>query len=263
MRKLKNILLISILLLYLVIISSTISDTRKQVHCNGINIEIKDKSITGFLSAAEVNEIISSRKNVIGMSLKDINLKEIEQILMQFPAIKSAQCYLTEDGKLNVLVTHREPVVRIFNHNQKGYYLDSEGYIFPLSKHFSPDILIANGSIYEPFDIKKTKSIYEVNPDSVSLSRRTLYDLLTLVNYIDQSDLWRAQIEQIYVTPTYEFELIPRVGANIIQFGRLTDYEEKFDNLRTLYLEGFNKSGWNDYLFINLKFKNQIICTKR
>ena len=263
MRGLKNISLVSILLLYLVIISSTISDTRKQVHCNGINIEIKDKSRTGFLTTEEVKDIISSKRNVIGMSLKDINLKNIEQILMQFPAIKSAQCYLTEDGRLNVLVSHREPVVRIINHNQKGYYLDSDGYIFPLSKHFSPNVLIANGSIYEPFDLKKTRNIFEVNPDSVSLSRHTIYDLLKLVNYIDQSDLWRSQIEQIYVTSTYEFELIPRVGANIIQFGRINDFEEKFDNLRTLYLEGFNKSGWNEYLHINLKFKNQIICTKR
>ena len=256
-------MLLSILLLYIVVISSTITDSRKQVYCNGLNIEIRDKSKTGFLTSDEVSEIIGNRIKVLGMALNKINLKKIEQILLQNQAINSAECYITEDGKLNVLVSHREPVVRIINHSNQGYYLDYEGHIFPLSKHFSPNIIVANGNIYEPFNLKRTKSIFEQNPDSVSVSRHILYDLLKLANFIDGDDFWRSQFEQIYVNDKYEFELIPRVGAHIILLGKINDYEEKFDNLKTLYFEAFNKSGWNDYVFINLKFKDQIVCTKR
>jgi cell division protein FtsQ len=32
--------------------------------------------------------------------------------------------------------------------------------------------------------------------------------------------------------------------------------------LMTFYKEGLNKVGWNAYLTINLKYKNQIVCTK-
>lgn len=263
MKKLKNILLLSILMLYLIIVSGTIADSRKQMLCNDLNVIIKEKSKTGFLSSEDIIAIVNSRKQIPGTLLNEIKLKEIEHSLLKSPAIKSAQCYLTGDGKLNINVMYRDPVLRIINHNNQGYYLDIEGNIFPLSKHFSPNVLIANGNIHEPFDIKKTKNIFEISSDGVSQSRRTLYDLLVLMNYISKNEFWRSQIEQIYVNDKYEFELIPRVGAHIILFGRVNNYEEKLNNLKTLYLEGFNKSGWNDYVLINLKFKDQIICIKR
>jgi cell division protein FtsQ len=39
---------------------------------------------------------------------------------------------------------------------------------------------------------------------------------------------------------------------------------EKFEKLHTFYLQGLNTTGsWNKYSVINLKFKNQIVCTKK
>jgi cell division protein FtsQ len=60
-----------------------------------------------------------------------------------------------------------------------------------------------------------------------------------------------------------EFELIPRVGAHIIEFGKAEDIEEKFEKLWILYNEGFYNTGWNQYDKISLKYKNQAVCTKR
>ena len=60
----------------------------------------------------------------------------------------------------------------------------------------------------------------------------------------------------------YEFELIPRVGSQVIELGDADNLEEKFENLKLLYLEGFNKIGWNKYERISLKYKNQVVCTK-
>ncbi|MFW6222798.1 MAG: cell division protein FtsQ, partial [Bacteroidota bacterium] len=59
------------------------------------------------------------------------------------------------------------------------------------------------------------------------------------------------------------FEIIPRVGAHFIHFGSIDQYEWKFKKLKYLYKKGFSKEGWNKYEQINLKYKNQIICTKR
>ncbi|MFO7656225.1 MAG: hypothetical protein R6W78_04095 [Bacteroidales bacterium] len=263
MNKLKNIAFSSILLLYLVVMSGTIADTRKELLCNELNVILKDPVSSGFFSQADITDIINNKRKLLGKPVKDINLKDIEQLLHQYSAVKSAQCYFTEDGKLNICVTHREPVVRVTNRNNKTYYLDKEGYIFYPSKHFAPRVMVANGKISEPFGLQKTKNIFEKNPDSIPNSKQTIYHLLELVNYINSSVFWSSQIEQIYINGQNEFELIPRVGAHIILFGRINDIEEKFINLKTLYLEGFNKSGWNEYVFINLKYKNQIICTKR
>ncbi len=263
MIRLKNIALFSLLMLYLIVMSGTISDTRKNLLCNGMTVTINNSEESGFLTQDDIVNLISSRTNCLGKPVNGIHLRETERILLELPSVKSAECYVTEDGKLHINVTHREPVVRVMNSNNKGYYLDREGNIFHLSKHFSPNVLVANGKIREPFDLNRTRNIYVQKPDHLSRSNRIIYDLMTLVNYINGNDFWRAQFEQIYVNEKYEFEIIPRIGAHIILFGSINDYEEKLDNLKTLYTEGFNKAGWNDHVFINLKFKNQIICSKR
>jgi cell division protein FtsQ len=47
-----------------------------------------------------------------------------------------------------------------------------------------------------------------------------------------------------------------------VVFGSIENYEEKFRNLEAFYKKGLPVSGWNLYKEINLKYKNQIVCTK-
>jgi cell division protein FtsQ len=88
-------------------------------------------------------------------------------------------------------------------------------------------------------------------------------DIIALANYITGDPFWNAQIVQVYVNRKMEFELVPRVGAQIILFGDGNRLEQKFFKLGTLYREGFRQKGWNHYEFINLKYNHQVICTKR
>jgi len=83
-----------------------------------------------------------------------------------------------------------------------------------------------------------------------------------LLNYINKSEFWKAQIEQVYVNSDREFELVPKVGNHTILFGDTTQTEGKFKKLEVFYREGLNTDGWNDYKTINVKFKNQIICKR-
>jgi cell division protein FtsQ len=121
---------------------------------------------------------------------------------------------------------------------------------------------VANGYITEPFRIGQTLNIFEIRHDSLPRAQRTIYDVYTLARFISGDSFWKAQIEQIYVNNQFEIELIPRVGSHIIEIGTAENIEEKFENLKLLYLEGFNKIGWNQYERINLKYKNQVVCTK-
>jgi cell division protein FtsQ len=82
-----------------------------------------------------------------------------------------------------------------------------------------------------------------------------------LSQYIDKNDFLKAQIEQIYLNDEKEFELIPKIGNNTILFGDTEDMKEKFEKLIVFYRKGLNTIGWNKYKFINLKFKNQIVCS--
>ena len=75
--------------------------------------------------------------------------------------------------------------------------------------------------------------------------------------------LYSTQIQQIFVNKEKEFELIPLVGAQIILFGKIDNYKDKFRNLEATYKRGFLYKGWNKYKKINLKYENQVICEKK
>ena len=263
MKYLKNILFWLFILAYFILISGAIAEKRRHLYCKDLVISVMDSLESGFNNQQDIKELILKNENLIGKPVNEINLKSIETRLLKQRSVKSAETFITENGNLHINISHRYPVVRIENKKYTGYCLDSEGNIFPLSSRFNPRIIFANGYITEPFDLNKTKNIHDAETGKLAGSKAVIYDLLKLINYINGDEFWKAQIVQVYVNNKYEFELIPRVGAHVILLGTIENYEEKFGNLKTLYLEGFNKIGWNDYIQINLKFKDQIICTKR
>jgi cell division protein FtsQ len=81
--------------------------------------------------------------------------------------------------------------------------------------------------------------------------------------FLQDNEFWNSQIEQIYVHPGRDIELVPRVGEHRIMLGTLDNFREKLDNLRLFYEHVIPKVGWEKYSIINLKFKNQIVCTKK
>ena len=80
---------------------------------------------------------------------------------------------------------------------------------------------------------------------------------------MQSDDFWNDQIEQIYVNQNNDVELIPRVGEQVIMLGSFENFEEKLANLKLFYDQAVPKVGWDKYSIINLKYKDQIVCTKK
>ena len=89
-----------------------------------------------------------------------------------------------------------------------------------------------------------------------------LTKLYKLAMFISRDKDLKNQIDQVYINDQQEFELIPRYGAQIILLGGIEDLGEKFSKLRLFYTRGLDKIGWNKYNIINIKFKNQVVCSK-
>lgn len=100
-----------------------------------------------------------------------------------------------------------------------------------------------------------------------------LTKLANFVGFIGGDGFWSAQIVQINVTGgggqtsdewrEPQLELIPRAGDHTILLGELDGTErQRLENLRLFYAEGLWHEGWNAYGYINIKYKNQIVCTK-
>jgi cell division protein FtsQ len=253
----------ALILVYLIVVSGFISEKQSEQLINSIDIKILDSDRSHFIDENDIREVLyGSKLPLLGEKSYRISLKHVEEALHQQQIIRTAEAYITERGVLHVDVQQREPFVRIFNRRGQSYYLDREGNIVPVSRSFSPYVLIVNGYIYEPFRPGQVKNIWDVRHDSLSRQQQCIYDIYNLAEFIQGDELWRSQIEQVYVNASGEFELIPRVGSHIIEFGRADNTTEKFYKLKLLYLQGFNKLGWNQYSRINLKYNNQVICTK-
>jgi hypothetical protein len=95
-------------------------------------------------------------------------------------------------------------------------------------------------------------------------------DFINLTNFvklIEGDDFWRAQIVEIVVSQSQNgalfLRLVPRAGNHTIIFGRIEKVERKLDRLLRFYREGLDKEGWDTYRTIDVRFDDQVVCTKR
>jgi len=123
-------------------------------------------------------------------------------------------------------------------------------------------VLVVNGKIREPFQLKANQNVMQWDT-SVYKREPLIRKIYGFAQYVSENDFWNAQITQVYVNGYDDIELIPRIGSQVILLGSLDDYEKKLDKLKLLYEKALPAEGWNKYKMINLKYSNQIICTKR
>jgi cell division protein FtsQ len=257
MKKFKVITSWSILVIYLVLILSFVLEKSEETRIGKIEVLITDSLQNRFLSTKEVLRLIQpDQSKILGTPDKDVNTAEIEKLIYAHPIVKQVNVYKTASGTLHIDISQRQPLIRIINAWNDDYYIDTEGRIMPWSGKFTAFVPVANGDIR--YRLIRGKE-YDVRDSSLGL----LHDLYKMGLFLKQNRFWGSQIEQIYVNNQHDIELIPRVGAHLIIFGNMENAEGKFEKLDAIYRTGFGNVGWNGYETINLKFKNQVICSKR
>jgi cell division protein FtsQ len=263
MKKVKYIIVWSLIGIYLLIALGFVAEKRQHLVCNQIEVHITDSSKNAFISSKEILNLLQRKKiNLIGMNFGEINLSDLEAMLNNYSPIEKAVVYKTLTGKIVIEIHQRTPIIRIIDAYNKSYYIDNKGYIMKLSGNYTARTIIANGNIRSIIPEQGKMSVLDDEKHSNS-KKYPLADLYRLACFIANDNFWNAQVQQIYVNGSGDFELIPRVGAQVILFGNYTDCETKFSNLMSLYKNGLPSVGWNKYETINLKYKGQIVCTKR
>ncbi len=257
--KIKKIILSILLLGFIIFVFTLVAINKNRLTCNSINITILDSNENYFINKNEVLEIIyKTYGNVVGYNFDSINIAEIEKRLNNNSFIKKAEVYKTINGALNVDIMQRNPILRIINKKNGSLYIDNEGVIIPISDNFTSYEIIASGNIN--LFIQSDNLTKQIKIDE-NFADKNIYYLYKIAQYISCDEFLSAQIQQIYVTEDNELELIPRVGKHIIEFGTADNYEQKFRNLIIFYQKAINRLGWDKYSKINLKYKNQIVCT--
>jgi cell division protein FtsQ len=249
------------ILCWFIFIMGFVSKSGDQLLCNRIIIEISDSTDVKFVTSEDVRSMITdSDIDIQGYPLLEINSRRLEAILENNPYIENTEAYTTINGDLFVDVEQRRPILRVMPGGRRGYYIDTNGEFLPLSSSYTPMVLLITGYLSLPQSMMDAGLAPR---DSTDVEYQYIHDVLELARYIDENQFWKDQIVQIYRNRKGEFEIIPRVGAHQILLGTLDNYKEKLRNLKLLYEQGFQKYGWNNYNQINLKYSNQVICTKR
>lgn len=90
--------------------------------------------------------------------------------------------------------------------------------------------------------------------------------LIDLVERVQQSEFWRAEVVQIVVSCNsagrIEVELIPRSGNFRLALGQLDEVEDKLNRAKVVYDRLLSPMGENRYKIINIRYDNQIVCTE-
>ena len=207
------------------------------VELNQIDIEISsDKFLTKniVLQYIEIHDF-----HFDSVALPQFYLNDLEKVLLKHPAVKKAEVYSNQQGVVNVNLQQKKAIVRIKTADA-DYYLDEDGLEMPLSKAYTPRVIVVSGDANQ----QHHASIY------------------AFIQKINKSEFWKSQITQLHFLGD-QVVLIPRVGNQKIHFGMLVNSTEKLDNLYQFYKQAMPVKGWQTYSDISLKYNNQIVCTKK
>jgi cell division protein FtsQ len=253
-KKIGYITLWLVLIAGLFVSVAFINKQEEEKTCTAINVHIEPNEAANFIDREMVLKTIrkdGNEKKIIGIAINNISIPWLENKLRINPMVKTAEVYTDMNGRLNIHIQQRRPILRVLNAFGEGFYLDEDGLKMPLSPDYTAHVTIANGYIFE-----------HGNGRDTALTE-TLRQVFKIATYVDKDTFWNAQIEQIFVTAESEFTLIPSIGDQTIDFGDAADTDDKFKRLMLFYKEAMNRVGWETYSSITVKYKNQIVCKKK
>ena len=231
---LKIFKLLSITALLFLLMSFTVKNEQKNER--RINLIEFDKSMDRFVSKEEIlNRCFLKKDNKDG----SFDIAKIEENIKQIPQINDVSVYLNHDGNIDIKLNERVPIMRIYNSN-KSYYLDENCKVMPISKLFTSRKLIVSGNV-EGF---------------------SSHDLCELYSIIESDEFYKNLTTHISLEKN-NVVLITRIKNFQINIGDLSFLETKFNNLMSFYNKIIKFKGWNYYSEVNLKYNDQIICSKK
>lgn len=242
---------ISGLLLILATITVSLSFTsseRKQLLCQDLSVFIEEEH--HFIAPESVERLVNRKFNKLkGTRLDTLNTEVIEREIEKLAWVKNAEVfkgYSRTDstylhGGLRVHIEQEIPILRVVD-GENGFYVNENGKHMPFSSTHSVNVPVVTG---------QTSGTY-INED-----------LINFVRFINEDKFWKAYIQQIHIRENNEYVLVPRVGDQLIVFGKPEKLELRFRNLEALLKKGFSSESWSKYSVITLKYDNQVVCTLR
>ena len=216
---------------------SSLRNEQKKV--SNIIVQFEDGE-NNFLTHLMVNKLLIQSGDSIQTQAKSvINLYKLENNVTQNPYVEKASVFLTIEGMLKAIIKQRGPVARIIN-EYESYYVDKQGVKIPLSDNFSSRVLLVSGIFND----------------------KNLEEILPLIQTILSDNFLQKEVVGISRSSAGEYQFAVRSGDYKINFGKLTEVDVKIKKLKAFYNKTFEDKTIQNYKTINVKYHNQVVCTK-
>lgn len=230
--------------------------------CPKFEIEVSYNNAPALITQGNLRQQVTHNKiKVKGQEIGQIEVEKIQELFNANPFVKSATIAIGVNGVVKATVIQRNPVVRVVDMKNSQFYIDEDGYLMPLSPEFPARVMNAAGKI-QP--VEKINKDLKNEDDQLQFKKlpAELQKVYIAAMAIRKDAFSNSLIEQLVLNETGEIELFPKIGQQSIILGDTTRITEKLNNLKVFYTDGMKKTGWNTYKTINLKYRNQIVCTK-
>lgn len=210
--------------------------------CTGIEVKIASAGRADSVTINGVKqELAKFPKKIVGTPLPRLNTREIENYLAAFSNFEDVECSLSTTGKLKVDIIPMIPELRVFD-GEMSYYINKDGKRIESKPNFFVDVPVVTGNFTPSF---------------------TPRNLLSVSRFIQRDPILRHLVGMIEVRDADNIILIPRIHGHVINLGDTSNLQEKRQAIVTMYRKVMPYKGWDTYDTISVKFRKQIVATRR
>ena len=193
-----------------------------------------------FVDQETVNKLlIENKKDAQSISKDNLDLNKLEKALNTQEMIEKSDVFVSIDGVLKAVVKQKTPVARVFD-GEQSFYIDYKGNTMPLSTNFTARVPIVSGKI----------------------NKKDSKDLAELFRIIHDDAFLKKNIIGVQIMPNRSLLLSNRNYNYQIDFGRAIKIKSKFNNYKAVFQKAVLDSSLNKYKTIDLRFTQQVVCTK-
>lgn len=193
-----------------------------------------------FITHEAVNKLLIENKSDAKTITKDrLDLNKLEKSINANDMIEKSEVFVGIDGVLKAVVKQKMPVVRVLGETG-SFYIDYEGDKMPLSAIHAARVPLVSGDITK-INSKKMRDLFR---------------------FIHDDDFLKKNIIGIEILPSGSLIMMSRDYNYHIEFGKTMNVEKKFNNYKAFFQKAVQDSSITKYKNINLKFTQQVVCTK-
>ena len=193
-----------------------------------------------FIRPETVNKLlIENKRDATAFEKVGLDLNKLEKSVNSNEMIEKSEVFVSVDGVLKAVVKQKTPIARVFDESG-SFYIDYQGTVMPLSEEYTARVPIISG---------------EINKENKA-------DLDKLLRFVYDDAFLRKDIIGIRILPGGSLKMLSRDFNYEIEFGKTINVERKFKNYKAFYQKAVLDSSLYRYKNINLKFTQQVVCTK-